>query len=891
VNRFSTLSALLVLIIMSIAATAGAQSQSQAAAAIHGRIVDGNGGLPVVNAVVDLDIGAKVVATTRTSGDGSFAFTNRSPGIYTVTIRGEGYQTTVSQDILASAGTTSNVDIAIQRRSSQGLKEIGSVRAATNSLQTSATINEHVEPTVLQRENYMRAGDALQTVSGVSTFTGSSLGDSLAVSIRGFQSSETATLLDGHPIGPIGAFGGSYDYQVSPFYGIRDIGVIFGSGATGLYGASTIAGAVNFLTLEPTRDTHFGFTQGVGTFDHLLSGFQATGTRGKLGFAFAHANQGTAGSFNNGVVTQSGNFGSDITTPNITANTYAVSANYSQTNNLAKLNYAFDPNTRLQLTGYSATSWDDKSGNGDNDFLPYASRLYNIQAGLTANSNQSCITDSRGNCMPGSMCTGSQVLVTDGGYQCTPAQQAARLTSGPTGGGVGPWQAIRNQDYDARFTRKIGNHLVTLDSYVDQYGLDYNRNSAQATGGGFHTDFYTTRGTLISDSIQTQKNEVAFGYSYEHQKHLFMINDPSVPSFGFRQPFFLTNHNFFLRDTWTPNGKLSIFANLWLSHSLDQNTTSFDPRLSVVYRPTAADVIRVTSGKSNSIPDPSLLFGAPQLNTTPTNINPQCGSGPVNQVGSVSNAALKPETASDLELSYGHRFNAKTNFQAHVYQAYERNALFGGNLPLSAIGSGGVPPDLLAQYLSRISNFCNENATTANLGVSTTYNAAKARYRGIELSGQVGLLQNIVATARYNVESAAYIDVPDSILMANTTIINGSQVPGIPLRKGNLGLEYSNPKGLDLTLDGNYVGNNNGLDRNAYWFTNASISQTFQKTYTINLGINNLFNSAVQTYGYFGLGEFRPENQFGTDNPFTQPGNERFGLAPRQYFLTLTFRN
>ncbi len=74
---------------------------------------------------------------------------------------------------------------------------------------------------------------------------------------RGFDPTETATLLDGHPIGPIGAFGGGYNYNVSPFWGLSGVDVVFGSGATGLFGATTIAGAVNFQTINPTQDTTY----------------------------------------------------------------------------------------------------------------------------------------------------------------------------------------------------------------------------------------------------------------------------------------------------------------------------------------------------------------------------------------------------------------------------------------------------------------------------------------------------------------------------------------------------------------------------------------------------------------------------------------------------------
>ena len=144
----------------------------------------------------------------------------------------------------------------------------------------------------------------LTTVPGVITSTSSSVGDDMSLSIRGFDPTETATLLDGHPIGPIGAFGNGYNYNVSPFWGLSAADVVFGSGATGLFGATTIAGAVNFLTINPTQGNHFSVTQGVGSDNKAMTGLLGTGTIGKLGYAIAWGTQGTTGNFPGGFIQQ-----------------------------------------------------------------------------------------------------------------------------------------------------------------------------------------------------------------------------------------------------------------------------------------------------------------------------------------------------------------------------------------------------------------------------------------------------------------------------------------------------------------------------------------------------------------------------------------------------------
>ena len=856
---------------------------------ISGRIISSSGGLPISGASIELELRGKSVATTTTDNSGVYHFANQSPGDYSVLIRARGYVPT-RQDGVTLAYGQSEVFVDTAVAPSAGLREIAAVSVAAHaSLQTSTTINEHVLASNIQSQNYARAGDALIALPGVNTHTGSSVGDDLSISIRGFDSSETATLLDGHPIGPIGAFSGGYNYQVSPFFGLSSIDVIFGSGATGVYGASTIAGAVNFQTLDPTTKPQGLFTQGVGDNAKLMTGVQYTGTVNKLGYAFSTGVQGTYGNFGPQYYTQNGLLGTDFRQSNIAANTYLMAGTYAQRNNIGKLVYTFDPKTQVTLTGYSATSWDDKSGNGDNDFNPYPYVLYTAQQTIASNPTTN-VTLPNGNT---ATCTGSIAVLADvkQGYSCLSASQYAATAAGPSGGGPGPWQAIRNQDYHARVTHSAGTNQITVDAFTDHFATDYNRSSA---GGGYNTGVYDTNGLLLGDEIPGKRNDLAFGYYWQKQRQTGDTY-PTVDTLGnvtnvqsSNPELQLSTSNYYIRDSYEFSPKFSAFGQFWLQRLAQTNTSSFNPRISFVYRPTSADVIRVTGGRSNSIPDPSLLYSLPSFNTTPQNINPSCGIKDLNSVGSISNPNLIPETANDVELALGHRFKGGVLAQVDVYSAYENNALFGGTLPISAFPQVQIPASLITAYLDRIKQACGTNPTTANLAYSVTYNAAAARYQGLQWELTFNPIRNLQLDAQYDTQSAVYLGLPDTILSQNVTTINGSQVPGTPLHKATATLSYAN-RGFNAEMVGNYIGSNNNYNRPGFWFANASISKTIDKT-TVSLSANNVFNSAAQIWGYFGQGTFVPENKFGSDTSAYQQGTEEFGLPPRQLFFQLTQR-
>lgn len=863
---------------------------------VAGKIVDSRTGLPIAGASIVLHSGKTAVARTTTAADGTFKLTSIAPGTYRISVSAENYQPAQPANLVVAQGV-SEVDFRTALQPER-LATIAQVEADARAVARASTVTAAANPAIMQQQDILRIGDVLGTVPGVtSNGSSSSAGDDESISIRGFDPTETATLLDGHPIGPIGAQGAGFNYADSPFWGLREADVTFGSGATGLYGVSTIAGAVNFITIDPTRTPATVLAQGIGNQGQLFSGLQATGTVGKLGYALATGVQGTQGQFSSQVVTQQGLLGADangfpnVTAGNVAANAYAVSGNYLLRNTVANLAYDFDSKTKIEGTFYVATSWVDHTGNGDNDYNPYAYNLYEYELGLASNP----VTHVRLPDGKRGVCDNSIAFLNDGpaGFGCYTPSEAAAMTAGPAGSGPNSETALHNQDYHLRVSRTVGNTQLVVDGFVDNYAVnDFSPPSAAI--GGFSSDTFRTHGFLVADQVPFSNNALSYGVYYQRQVHTGdtfnqatnIVGNPLVGLVA-NQPFALTSISYFVSDQWTPNQRSSAFADLWFQHSDNTHVTNFDPRLAYIYRPGVNDTLKLSGGHSYSEPDPALLYSLPSLNSDVSGFNPVCGQADLNPIGSVSDPNLLPETATDVDLSYARRLARGTDIQADVYQATEWNALLPGVLPLTSTGFTQIPLRIVDGYLRKIQAFCHHNASIDDLAVSATYNAGQAKYRGIVLSLNSRLTRYLQLSADYTVQSAAYFNLAPSIMMNNVTFINGQQIGSIPLHTANAGLSATSGP-FEASLDSHYVGPGNWLNRGGFWYADMSLSFT-RKPLTLTLGINNLFNSAASNYGYVGLGVFQPENQYGTDANSYDQGTELFGLPYRSFRFVLTF--
>ncbi|MDB5043376.1 MAG: hypothetical protein JWN27_4102, partial [Candidatus Eremiobacteraeota bacterium] len=350
--------------------TSGAPALAQTAttALVDGVVDDAATGLPVGGATIALvDRAAAVTA----ANDGTFRIADLPPGVYRLRIERSGYQPALSGDLVLAAGSGVHVTLALQRTTSgSALRVIGATATnAASALLRATTTSRTLTAEALEARGITRAGDALRELPGITNgIVGdtAALGDDIPLQLRGIGTLETTTAIDGHPIAY--GFPGGYNFQISPLAAFRDVGVTYGSGSNVL-GTSAIGGVIDFRTLVPTPDLRITVGQGAGTFDKLATTLRATGTTGKLGYAFGYGASGLDGQFNHVRSYQpAAAYDVTATSPAVRAiGTYDMDASANAHSGLMKLRYSLGPNDAIVANGLHASYNENKTVKGDGD--------------------------------------------------------------------------------------------------------------------------------------------------------------------------------------------------------------------------------------------------------------------------------------------------------------------------------------------------------------------------------------------------------------------------------------------------------------------------------------------------------------------------------------------
>lgn len=895
---------------------------------VSGVVVDEVNGLPIPNANLALYRGETDVAASKSDEKGAFKFDSVEPGSYTISISAVGYQSSTSRQFSVAAGQLTTVSLVVTRASEtlqrSSLKTIGSVTAsASSSLASTTTITRPLDIPLLQQENYLNFVSGLVRLPGVnSTGLSSSVSDDSFLDIRGLGESETQALLDGHPVGPQGVYGingggnfpTAFNYSDSPLFGLSRVQVTFGSGASGLYGVDAIGGTVDMETLNPTLKPTENFWQGLGDQGRQMSAFNATGTSGRLSYALAAGVQGTYGMFapqlipqtarpnnnsnaNNGGACTASN---DISPCNTALNTYSVSQNSTLRSELAKFKYQLSNSTTFTATVLASGQESDSTGNGDNDYLPYDTRLAYIYANDTPNC--SLPGDPKGKM------SGYQVITVanpaNNPTACYSAKQWALASYGPDGGGADRNRGANTADYDFKLQNVSGKNTLTADGYYNYY--KFYKSSEESAGldaagnefaGDAYSEFVNTNGYLVSDDIVNANSDLGVGFFGEYQADSRLeYNSLAQGVYNYLTPESTHYDSGFARAAYDFTPKFSAYGNFWVKHDTAIGDTNFDPRISLVLRPETADVFRATFGHSTGDPAPELkATGPPAITVTPQSVNVVCN--PYNSIGSGGNPSIKPEAANDYEVGYAHRFGTDSSVQFNAYYTSVRDQLFSADDPISSYGAVAVPANILQQLAQRFSSCPGVDASIPAsvlpyLAITTTYNAASAVSKGIELSGRQHVSRHFYVDYSYDIQSVVQNGINIDILQNNPFVINGGQVQGIPINQATVGVDYSND-GFEMRLDGYVVGSNNPSARPAYNSWNGFIAKTYANGLTLNLGVQNVFNQAWQQYGYFGHQPLVPENQFGHDTTpiqqYLNVGNEEFGIPVRSFEVTANY--
>jgi hypothetical protein len=284
-------------------------------------VVDAATKAPLENAEVFL-VGP-VQTSALTPKAGLLRFEEAPAGLYRVKVQLRGYQTATLNDVEVPDGRRITVRVALVAT----LNEIGHVQARSSASASSQDVNE----SSAVRRISDSLNDALGQLAGVSVNqSGNNVDGSITISLRGMDETQT-----GVSVGGIRLTGASQGAA------LRALGTDLFSGASVDFNgnANSIAGQVNYRTLEPTKQWITRFTSSYGTYDRSSYVAAVSGGLGKLSIAAQFAHRSTGSPFD-GLV-----FGDQ------SGLTYAHDAGQRLTGEFAKLRYALNDKLTLNVGG------------------------------------------------------------------------------------------------------------------------------------------------------------------------------------------------------------------------------------------------------------------------------------------------------------------------------------------------------------------------------------------------------------------------------------------------------------------------------------------------------------------------------------------------------------
>ncbi len=862
-----------------------------AASFVSGVVLDAANGIGIAGARVRV---VETGVTSVTDATGHFRFDVRSPAWYHIAVERTGYQPALSPRVeLGQSPQT--VTLELHRATAQ-LRTIAITSTSrAQSLLQASTYTATLNGEALVRAGLVRAADSLRQLPGVNNgITGDTgaLGDDVNLSIRGIGTAETVAAIDGHPIG-YGIKGG-YNYQLSPAFPYRNIAVLYGSGGSDILGINAIGGVINFSTLDATPEQHVAATQGYGTFEHLASNVSTTGTSGKAGYALSYGTSGLDGPFRDATFYQPG-ASSDVSAPPGTAPyqraIYTDDSAVTSRAGLLKLHFDLSAATSLSFTGVTQSYWENKTGNGDGDYLPYETALARGNALLAVNGSAGCA--------PGQFKTGNQYPVDGQLPGCQTPSQFATLNGGWQGAGPA-WHAFNLWYDEADARQRIGPGTLHVDAFTTRYDDDqfrYNLPYRKTPGDTQKTTFnsVTSGGSLVSYDIENANNDVETGLNYLNNAYVYRTI--KATSTAESDPF-ATESSYFLRDVYhAERSPLTVFGNLWFKHATLTNSSYVDARVSALDRFGPHDAVRVAYGATTTEPtadefkqpfSPGALADG-TLQGAGGGQTYVCGG--LNAIGTGApqlETSLVPERGVDYEAAYAHGWKNDSTITAQLYNVNVFNKLFPTIVPLSQTGTAFLPQDAIANATAALNGVCG--AGNYQLGVTQTLNVGTLRARGADISGRWRFTSRLFADYDWAVTSTSLVNSPPGLLASNLTYIPGAQLPRVPLHTFDGSLDATAAANLDVRYTLHTVSANNTKALPAYNYSDVLLTYTPRGHGTFTCFIANVFNQYANIAGLIGMGVPLPLNTYANAASYAPligtSATEQYGLPYRQIYFS-----
>lgn len=599
-----------------------------AACCLIGGHVASASGAPIAHARVVLDGPKHLEADSDAKGVFSV---EGPPGRYALTASAKGFATVKvdTGDIVSD----SKIDVTLDSADSPKLRTIGSVTVNGGfTLQRNAIPEVDISRQQMDALGYSNAIEALGQMPSVviqHPDAGAPTAPAVA-SMRGPDPSEALVTLDGHPLND----GNTGDLDLSQFAvpAFNSVDVTEGLGPSDSEISNTFGGAVNFVSLLPTQTPHFNLSGSLGSYGTSQTWLNATGTSGKLGYAFAANNYQQAGQVNENVlVTPFNNTPIDcVTNTNCPVLTH-LGSTISSRLGVANLQYNFSQQSDAGLRLFSLGNTRDESSSLN---------------GIAGNAFIPCDQTSTTPCTTG-------------------------FTDEPNpifGQHIGVGSGIFSQNiraYDAYSRSVLGSGSLLADVFAADNGVDF---AGASTGVTPYDVSHQDKRYIEALSWQRvfDKSEISFG-GYWRQE--------SLAGEGIDQTQTQNMSSYFVRGE-QQLGKLRLSGGLY-----DANYSTFgnsiDWRLGTSYDLDSTSVVRASVGTGFRAPLLIERYYFPEVEVNGV-VQPNPGLPPADAncvVAGQGNPNEKAEHATEYELGYSKLFSNVSSLDVSLYRSNLRDTI------------------------------------------------------------------------------------------------------------------------------------------------------------------------------------------------------------------------
>ena len=246
-------------------------------------------------AAANLVLHGTTTVSTTSDAKGDFAI-QAPPGNYELTSTSRGYATIA---VAVDATHEVRLDVAMEPLDSPKLRQIGSVTVDGRL----APIRSAIPSITMTRSEFDELGND-RIIDGLSQLPGATFArpdggaDSAiaVIALRGPDPSESLLALDGQLLNDGNT--GDIDLSRFPVAAFSAVDVSEGLGPEDSNGSNTFGGAIDLVSLRPTKVAHQALSFSTGSFGQTESWANATGTVGKLGYAAAFDDSNEAGFVN-----------------------------------------------------------------------------------------------------------------------------------------------------------------------------------------------------------------------------------------------------------------------------------------------------------------------------------------------------------------------------------------------------------------------------------------------------------------------------------------------------------------------------------------------------------------------------------------------------------------